>query len=268
MTNRLPAFFLSHGGGPWPYLDGPFRRMFEKLEQSLKSIRRDLGDAPRAALVISGHWIEDGFALSSGAAPGMVYDYSGFPPHTYQIRYRAPGHPALAARVQALLAKGDIPARLDPQRGYDHGTFSMMKPLYPDEDLPIVQLSIDRRYDPALHLQLGRMLAPLRDEGVLIIGSGLTYHNLSGIRGLSAGASSAAFDDWLQVTLVKSTAEDRVSRLLRWETAPMARAAHPEEDHLIPLMAVVGTAETDPGQAVYHQSDLFGHVTASSFRFG
>jgi aromatic ring-opening dioxygenase catalytic subunit (LigB family) len=268
MTSRLPAFFLSHGGGPWPYLDGPFRRMFAQLEQSLKDIRRALGDAPKAALVISGHWIEDGFALSSAAEPGMVYDYSGFPPHTYQIRYKAPGSPELAARVRALLEAGGIPARLDPARGYDHGTFSMMQPLYPGEDLPIVQMSVDRRYDPALHLRLGALLAPLRDEGVLIIGSGLSYHNLMGTRDPSGGPASAAFDAWLQETLVTGPANDRARQLMNWEAAPMARAAHPQEDHLIPLMAVVGAAEGDPGRAVYHQKDLFGHVTASSFRFG
>lgn len=268
MTNRLPTLFLSHGGGPWPYLDGPFRRMFDKLEQSLKNIRRGLSDAPRAALVISGHWIEDGFALSSGAAPAMIYDYSGFPPHAYQIRYRAPGSPVLAARAQALLAAGGIPARLDPHRGYDHGTFSMMQPLYPEETLPVVQLSIDRSYDPALHLRVGRLLAPLRDEGVLIIGSGLTYHNLRGIRDPSAGPASAAFDAWLQETLVNAPSIERASRLIAWENAPMAREAHPEEDHLIPLMAVVGAAEAEPGRTVYHQHDLFGHVTTSSFRFG
>jgi aromatic ring-opening dioxygenase catalytic subunit (LigB family) len=268
MTSRLPAFFLSHGGGPWPYLDGPFRRMFAQLEQSLKDIRRALGDGPKAALVISGHWIEDGFALSSGAAPGMVYDYAGFPPHTYQIRYKAPGSPELATRVRDLLEAGGIPAWLDHARGYDHGTFSMMQPLYPDEDLPIVQLSVDRRYDPALHLRLGALLAPLRDEGVLIIGSGLSYHNLMGTRDPSGGPASAAFDAWLQETLVSGPAEDRAKRLMGWETAPMARAAHPEEDHLIPLMAVVGAAAGDAGRAVYHQKDLFGHVTASSFRFG
>lgn len=242
--------------------------MFGQLEQSLKAIRRDLGDAPRAALVVSGHWIEDGFALSSGAEPGMVYDYSGFPPHTYQIRYRAPGSPALASRVQSLLQQGGIRARLDPQRGFDHGTFSMMQPLYPEETLPIVQLSVDRSYDPALHLQLGALLGPLRDEGVLIIGSGLTYHNMSGIRDPKGGPVSAAFDEWLHETLVKTTPESRVHRLLEWEEAPMARAAHPEEDHLIPLMAVVGAAGKDRAQAVYHQTDLFGHITASSFRFG
>jgi aromatic ring-opening dioxygenase catalytic subunit (LigB family) len=268
MNARLPTYFISHGGGPWPYLDGPFRRMFDRLEQSLVDIRRELGDGPRAVLVISGHWEEEGFAISSGERPGMVYDYSGFPPHTYQIRYEAPGSPELARRVQALLEGGGIPARLDPERGYDHGTFSIMKPLYPEEDIPLVQLSIDRGYDPETHLELGRLLAPLRDEGVLIIGSGLSYHNLREARGTEGVEPSRQFDAWLQETLVAASPAERTPRLIAWERAPLARAAHPEEDHLIPLMAVVGAAENEPGALVYHQKDLFGGITASSFRFG
>ena len=194
MNTRLPTYFISHGGGPWPYLDGAFRRAFDQLEQSLHDIRRELGDAPRAVLVISGHWEENGFAISSGEQPGMVYDYHGFPEHTYHIRYGAPGSPELARRVQELLHVGGIPARLDPERGYDHGTFSIMKPLYPGEDIPVVQLSIDRSYDPELHLQLGRLLAPLRDEGVLIIGSGLSYHNLREARSSAGVEPSRVFD--------------------------------------------------------------------------
>jgi aromatic ring-opening dioxygenase catalytic subunit (LigB family) len=268
VTTRLPTYFISHGGGPWPYLDGPFRRMFDQLEQSLHNIRRELRDTPRAVLVISGHWEERGFAISSGERPGMVYDYSGFPEHTYHIRYSAPGSPKLARRVQELLQAGGVPARLDPERGYDHGTFSVMKPLYPEESIPLVQLSIDRSYDPELHLQLGRLLAPLRDEGVLIIGSGLSYHNMSGMRGSEGVEPSRAFDGWLQDVLVKGALSERSASLIDWESAPLARAAHPREDHLIPLMAVVGAAENEPGAVVYHQQNLFGGITASSFRFG
>ncbi|HWH21709.1 MAG TPA: class III extradiol ring-cleavage dioxygenase [Allosphingosinicella sp.] len=268
MTTRLPTYFISHGGGPWPYLDGPFRRMFDRLEQSLVDIRRELGDAPRAVLVISGHWEEKGFAISSSPQPGMEYDYSGFPPHTYQIKYKAPGSPELAARVQELLADGGIEARLDPQRGFDHGTFSIMKPLYPGEDIPLVQLSIDVGYDPQLHLQLGRLLAPLRDEGVLIIGSGLSYHNMQDMRGTQGFEPSRIFDAWLQETLVRSAPEERTPRLIQWEQAPQARGAHPQEDHLIPLMVAVGAAEQEPAALVYHQKDFSGGITASSFRFG
>jgi len=132
------------------------------------------------------------------------YDYYGFPEHTYHVRYGAPGSPALAARVQDLLRAGGLPATSDPDRGFDHGTFSIMKPLYPDEDLPIVQLSLDASLDPALHLQVGRLLAPLREEGVLIIGSGSSFHNLR-MRDARAIAPSKQFDDWLQHTLVGSS---------------------------------------------------------------
>ena len=268
MTTRLPTYFISHGGGPWPYLDGSFRRAFDQLEQSLVDIRRELGDAPRAVLVISGHWEEKGFAISSAEQPGMEYDYSGFPPHTYQIKYKAPGSPELATRVQQLLAGGGISARLDPARGYDHGTFSIMKPLYPEENIPLVQLSINRSYDPEVHLNLGRLLAPLRDEGVLIIGSGLTYHNMQDMRGTQGFEPSRVFDAWLQETLVASAPQERTPRLIHWEKAPQARGAHPREDHLIPLMAAVGAAEQEVGAVVYHQKDFFGGITASSFRFG
>ena len=267
MSTILPTYFISHGGGPWPYLDGPFRRMFDRLEQSLFDIRRELGDAPRAVLAISGHWEEHGFAISSAEQPGMEYDYSGFPPHTYQIKYKAPGSPELAAGVQRLLREGGIGARLDRERGFDHGVFSIMKPLYPGEDIPLVQLSIDRSYDPELHLKLGRLLAPLRDEGVLIIGSGLSYHNLREMRGNEGAEPSRQFDAWLQETLAAAPAE-RTKRLIQWEQAPMARAAHPQEDHLIPLMAAVGAAEEEPVALVYHQKDFGGGITASSFRFG
>jgi aromatic ring-opening dioxygenase catalytic subunit (LigB family) len=166
------------------------------------------------------------------------------------------------------LQVGGIPARLDQERGYDHGTFSIMKPLYPGEDIPVVQLSIDRSYDPELHLQLGRLLAPLRDEGVLIIGSGLSYHNLREARSSAGVEPSRVFDAWLHETLVAAPPGERTPRLINWEQAPLARAAHPEEDHLIPLMAVVGAAENETGAVVYHQKDLFGGITASSFRFG
>jgi aromatic ring-opening dioxygenase catalytic subunit (LigB family) len=142
-----------------------------------------------------------------------------------------------------------------------------MKPLYPGEDIPLVQLSIDRSYDPELHLKLGRLLAPLRDEGVLIIGSGLSYHNLREMRGNEGPEPSRQFDAWLQETLAAAPAE-RTERLIRWEQAPMARAAHPQEDHLIPLMAAVGAAEEEPAALVYHQKDFGGGITASSFRFG
>jgi aromatic ring-opening dioxygenase catalytic subunit (LigB family) len=248
-------------------MEGDFRRNFDRLEQSLVEMRQGLENRVKAVLVISGHWEESGFAISSGERPGMVYDYFGFPDYLYQISYPAPGSPELARRVQQLLADGGVDARLAPSRGFDHGTFSMMKPLYPEADVPVVQLSLDRSLDPSLHLEVGRLLKPLRDEGVLIIGSGLSYHNLREMRDQSGVVPSRKFDAWLQEAL-KSPPKQRTEKLIHWDEAPLARAAHPREDHLIPLMAAVGAAEDEPAETIYHQSDLMGGITASSFRFG
>jgi len=265
---RLPTYFISHGGGPWPYMTGEFRDNLAQLEQSLLDMRAELGDAPKAILMVSGHWEERGFAISSGANPEMVYDYYGFPEYLYHIKYGAPGSPQVAQRVQELLRARGLEARLDPTRGFDHGTFSIMKPLYPDEDMPVVQLSLDAGLDPELHLAVGRALAPLRDEGVLIVGSGLSFHNLRLFRSTRGYEPSREFDAWLQQTLVHSPPDERTRRLIDWSKAPSARIAHPREDHLIPLMVAVGAAEDASGATTYHQTDLAGGLTASSFRFG
>ena len=266
--SNLPTYFISHGGGPWPYMTGEFRSNFDKLEQSLIDMRAELRDAPKAILMISGHWEEQGLAISSGAQPGMVYDYYGFPEYLYHVKYGAPGSPELAQRVQDLLRAGNIKARLDPTRGFDHGTFSIMKPLYPSQDIPLVQLSLDAGLDPAFHVEVGHALAPLRDEGVLIVGSGLSFHHLRLMWSTDGYEPSRRFDTWLQQTLVHASADERVERLIGWELAPFARAAHPREDHLIPLMVAVGAASDEPGAVTYHQGDFLGGIAASSFRFG
>jgi aromatic ring-opening dioxygenase catalytic subunit (LigB family) len=264
---RLPAYFLSHGGGPWPYMDGEFRRQFDRLEASIKDIPRQLGVKPRAVLVISGHWEAESFAVSAHPQPPMIYDYDGFPENTYQVHYRAPGSPQLAERVQAMLRGGGMPAQLDGARGFDHGTFSVLEPLFPAADIPVVQLSLHANMDPATHVKAGRLLAPLRDEGVLIIGSGMTYHNLPRLdrRGQKP---SEQFDAWLLEALVKAPTAERIDRLLHWTQAPAARFVHPREEHLLPLMVAVGAAEDEPATCVYHQRDLFGSITCSSYRFG
>jgi len=249
-------------------MTGDFRRMFDRLEQSLVNMRTELGEKPKAILVVSGHWEANGFAVSSSARPGMVYDYYGFPEDLYHITYNAPGSPELANRTRALLQAQGIEAGLDSTRGFDHGTFSILKPLYPDEQIPVVQLSLHDSYNPALHLKAGRALAHLRDEGVLIVGSGLSYHNLSAMRGTSGYEPSRRFDSWLQETLVHSTGDERSERLIQWELAPAARLAHPREDHLLPLMVVVGAAEGELGATSFHQKDFGGGLTVSSFRFG
>jgi aromatic ring-opening dioxygenase catalytic subunit (LigB family) len=265
-VSTLPTYFISHGGGPWPWLDGGFRRQFDRLEESLRGISASVGGKPRAILVISGHWEEPRFTVMSAERPGMVYDYSGFPEHTYSIQYAAPGAPALAGRVRALLEAAGIAAALDARQGFDHGTYAPLAVMYPDADVPVVQLSLKSGYSPEEHLAVGRALRPLRDEGVLIVASGLSYHNLRRF-GAEAREPSEAFDAWLDAALMAPAAE-RSQRLSRWEAAPAARIAHPQEDHFIPMMVAVGAAEDEPAQRVYHERGFMGGVTASSYRFG
>ncbi len=264
---RLPTYFISHGGGPWPWLTAEMPGVYDRLADSLRAMPRELGATPRAVLAVSGHWEEDAFAVMSGAEPPMVYDYSGFPAHTYRIKYPAPGSPEVAARVRELLARAGIGTREDETRGFDHGVFAPLRVIYPEADVPVLQLSIRRGYDPEEHLAAGRALAPLRDEGVLILGSGLSYHNLRQF-GPGARGASKEFDEWLTDAVCASAGEGRNQKLRRWAEAPSARAAHPREDHLIPLMLAAGAAEDERGERVYHEDSFFGGITVSSFRFG
>ena len=173
----LPTYFISHGGGPWPWMD-EMRAPMAGLTRSLQSIAAELGRPPAAVLMVSAHWEAAAFTLMNGARPPMLYDYFGFPPHTYTIRYPAPGAPVLAERVHRLIEAAGLPAGLDAERGFDHGAFVPLAVMYPQADVPVLQLSLRAGLDPAEHLALGRALAPLRGEQVLILGSGLSYHNL------------------------------------------------------------------------------------------
>jgi aromatic ring-opening dioxygenase catalytic subunit (LigB family) len=264
---NLPAYFISHGGGPWPWLRSEMPGVYDRLEASLRELAREVGAKPRAVLAVSGHWEERDFTLMTTPRPPMVYDYSGFPAHTYRIEYPAPGSPEVARRALELLQNAGIPAGVDDRRGFDHGVFAPLAVVYPQADVPVLQLSIRRDYDPAAHLAASRALSPLREEGVLILGSGLTYHNLRQF-GPEAKAVSREFDEWLGDAVCNHEGEERARRLRGWAGAPSARAAHPREDHLIPLMVAAGAALGEPCARVYHEEDFFGGITVSSFRFG
>lgn len=264
--DRLPTYFISHGGGPWPWLDGEHRRMHDTLDASLKDMPRQLGVEPKAVLAVSGHWEESEFTVMSTPHPSMLYDYRGFPEHTFHVQYPAPGAPALAGRIQELLVAAGFPVRLEAERGFDHGTFVPLYAMYPDARIPVLQLSLKKGYDPEEHFEIGRALAPLRREGVLILGSGLSYHNLKEL-GIGGKVPSREFDTWLGETM-SAAPSVRKNRLMAWATAPSARLAHPREDHLIPLMVAAGAAESEAAEIVYHDDFMGGNVTVSSFRFG
>jgi aromatic ring-opening dioxygenase catalytic subunit (LigB family) len=261
----MPTYFISHGGGPWPWIPN-MRQSLRSLEVSLAHMSKELPDPPKAILMISGHWEEDSFAVMTAPKPGMVYDYGGFPPETYHIVYPAPGAPAIAQRAADLIQAAGLPVSLDATRGFDHGTFAPAYVMYPKADVPIFQVSMQHGYSPEAHFALGRALSPLRDEGVVIVGSGLSYHNLR-LFGPGAKVPSKAFDDWLADAMAKPKAA-RTAALLDWEKAPYARTCHAREDHLVPLFSAVGAAEDDTATMVYHDENVFGGVTASSYRLG
>jgi aromatic ring-opening dioxygenase catalytic subunit (LigB family) len=266
--DRMPVVFVPHGGGPWPFVDmgGMLsKRDDESLRSYLVGLPEQLPSRPKALLVISAHWEAPVATVMTSKAPPMFYDYGGFPPEAYQIQWSAPGDPTLAARVQELLRDAGIPVSADDRRGFDHGTFIPFKLSWPAADIPTVQLSLKSSYDPAEHIAMGRALAPLRDEGVLILGSGMSFHSFRSWRTGTSLKDSVAFDAWLQKA---ATAEPelRTKLLLDWESAPGARLAHPEEDHLLPLFVVAGAAGADIGRITY--SDEFFRSRLSAFHFG
>ena len=262
-----PTYFINHGGGPCFFLEpGPMRDTWRDLETYLRGFADTLDERPRAILIVSGHWEEARPTVNAGAAPPLLFDCSGFPAHTYQLTWPAPGAPDLAARVRDLLGEAGIDSGANGARGWDHGVFVPMKVMFPDADIPTVQLSLQRGLDPATHLAIGRALMPLREEGVLIVGSGQTYHNM---RGFFAGDGRAdpaaeAFDTWLRDAMIEGATRER--SLIEWERAPGAREAQPHEDHLLPLMVAAGAATGGPGRVAFHSHALGKPI--SGFRFG
>jgi aromatic ring-opening dioxygenase catalytic subunit (LigB family) len=262
---KMPVAFIPHGGGPWPFVDVGFPKAeVDGLAEYLRSVRQVPPEPPRALLIVSGHWEEARPTVMTSSRPPILYDYYGFPPESYTITWPAPGAPWLAARVRELLSERGIASSEDPNRGYDHGTFIPLKLTYPDAEIPTLQLSLVEGLDPEEHLALGRALAPLRDEGVFIIGSGMTFHNLRAFRDPRAVPVAEAFDAWLRDTMSLG-ADDRSRRLADWEHAPGARAAHPREEHLIPLMVATGAAGADRSHAAYNGT--FAGLRLSAFHF-
>jgi aromatic ring-opening dioxygenase catalytic subunit (LigB family) len=265
---RQPSIFISHGGGPcfWMEFGPPFGpRAFDRLRDYLSGMIASLPERPKAILVISGHWEEDRPTVSINPKPGMLFDYYGFPPHTYQLSYPAPGDPALASRVRDLLQTAGIACDTDDKRGFDHGVFVPQLIIDPDAKIPVVMLSMQHDLDPARHIEIGQALEPLRDEGVLILGSGLSFHNLRTFFS-GDGRASHLFDAWLNESVDGADAATRNARLTRWAEAPAARACHPREDHLIPLMVASGAGGADIGRRSFQ--DEVGGQAVSCFQFG
>ena len=266
--HRQPTLFIPHGAGPCFFMDWNPKDAWDATAAWLRSIPASLPARPKAILLISGHWLAQQATLGATERPELIFDYHGFPPHTYELQYAAPGAPEVAARVQQLLSAAGLAVAQDGARGWDHGVFIPLKVAFPDAEVPLLQLSLLQSLDAAAHIELGRALAPLRDEGVLIVGSGMSYHNMRGYGDARSTPVAAAFDHWLGET-VALPAPERNARLAAWDTAagPAGRLSHPPraEEHLLPLHVVAGAAGEGRGAKVF--TDRVMAVDISAFRF-
>lgn len=253
--HQAQIVYFSHGGGPLPILgDASHKAMVNFMRQLPARLRK-----PDAILVISAHWEENTATLLGAHTPPMFYDYYGFPDEAYDITYPAPGSPELANRIAGLLLKNNISARLDLQRGFDHGLFIPLKLMYPQADIPSLQLSLLRGLNPAAHIALGKALRELMSENILVIGSGFSFHNMSAFfnRGLNTpDPANDAFQNWLiEVCTGPISQSEREQLLIEWEKAPSARYCHPREEHLLPLHVCIGMANK-PASTIFDDAIL------------
>lgn len=242
--------YFSHGGGPLPLLGDPgHQAMIEFMSRLPEQLPR-----PGAILVISAHWEEPVPTLLGAANPPMFYDYFGFPDAAYEINYPAPGHPALANHIAKTLENAGISSRINTKRGFDHGLFIPLSMMYPQADIPALQLSLRQGLSPEFHISLGKALRDLREENLLVIGSGFSFHNMSSFFHHDpdmVNPRNNAFQDWLIETITADIdQEERESRLAAWEQAPHAQFCHPREEHLLPLHVCAGLANKK-GQVIF-----------------
>ncbi len=246
MKHKTRILFLSHGGGPLPLLGDPgHKELVPCLQEIAASIAR-----PSAVLVMSAHWEENVPTITSGATPSLIYDYYGFPQESYSIKYPCTGEPVLAGQVFNLLENAGIAARLDEHRGFDHGLFVPLKIMYPDADIPCVQLSLVNSLDPGAHLNIGQALQTLDYGNLLVIGSGFSFHNMRAFFAPETSESkmmNEGFEEWLLETCSRSdlNEDQRAQRFAQWEKAPWARFCHPRQEHLLPLHVCYGMAQTN-----------------------
>ena len=264
---KMPTWFIPHGGGPCFFMEWNPVDAWDRMAQFLKEAAHTLPQAPKAIILVSAHWLAPEVSVTSGAQPELIYDYYGFPAHTYELTYPAPGEPSLAERIVQSLQAAGIPSRQDPKRGFDHGVFIPLKLIFPKANIPVVQLSLNDSLDAQQHLQVGQALETFRDQGVLIIGSGMSFHNMRAYGNPQYAPVSDIFDAWL-TKAVESSPQERSHLLSNWQNAPHARDCHPPraEEHLLPLMTVAGAAGQDLGRKVF--SDRVMQTTLSAYTFG
>lgn len=243
MPSKHRILYISHGGGPLPVLgDAGHKEMVANLRHLASTMPK-----PSAILLVSAHWEEPRPTVTIGSHPPLYYDYYGFPQESYELAYPAPGDDALAEKVHDALEKSGLDCGFDPGRGFDHALFIPLMLMYPEADVPCVELSLIQGLTPAAHIALGEALAGVEHQDLLIIGSGFSFHNMNAFFTPDTEETQArnnAFDAWLTETCCDPTLPEieRRERLLGWEAAPYARYCHPREEHLLPLLVCYGTA--------------------------
>ena len=254
---RLPVLFVSHGAPTLPLEDIPARQFLVDLGAALPR--------PRAILAVSAHWLTDRPAVSAATRPETVHDFYGFPAELYELRYPAFGDPALAGRAKDLLSGAGLDATVDARRGLDHGAWVPLMLMYPEADVPVIQLSLQPRLGTRHHLRLGAALAPLRDEGVLILASGGATHNLREFRGSRAEDPLAdyagRFAGWISDAVERG---DREALANYRAIAPDAARNHPSEEHLLPLHVAAGAGAR--GERIHHSAS-YGILAMDAYRF-
>jgi len=263
---RFPTVFVNHGGGPMPLLG-----LQPGLVKHMKEVRSKWlpDEPPNSIVVLSAHWESDPVRITASPKPSMLYDYYNFPPETYEYQYPAPGSPSLAAKIKNLLTARGVDSELDQERGFDHGVFIPLMLMYPEADIPVVCVSLHKSLSADTNIQIGQALEPLRDEGVLILGSGYTFHNLPAFFNPTPESLKASmeFNQWLKETIMEG-GETTVEKLKEWDTAPGARIAHPREEHLLPLlMTVAAGGSTATPKLIYNVEASKGEHAVSSYLF-
>lgn len=261
MNGRI--LYIPHGGGPLPLMGEPSHAA---MVDYLRTAEHDLG-RPKAIVVVSAHWECPQPTITSSPAPGLYFDYYGFPPETYELEYPAPGAPELAEDLAGLLESGGFSPVLDDSRDFDHGMFVPLMMMYPDASIPVVQLSLLDDLDPARHIEMGAAIASIVGDDVLILGSGLSFHNMNafgpGVATADEDPDNEAFDAWLDTTCTDQSIDEptRRDRLVAWDQAPAARYNHPREEHLLPLHVCYGAAGR-AGTRTFDDMALKKHVGA------
>jgi aromatic ring-opening dioxygenase catalytic subunit (LigB family) len=262
VNSNANILYIPHGGGPLPLLNEPGHAA---LNQFLCGFPATI-TKPDAIVVISAHWEESVIAITAAESPPLLFDYYGFPAETYEYQYPAPGYPGLAARVQGLLQDAGIDSRLDHQRGFDHGMFVPLMMMYPEADIPCIQISLAASLDAAEHVCIGQALSTLKDENLLILGSGFSFHNMQALMSKNDGSvdqRNQDFETWLAQTCSDQglSEKQREARLVGWESAPHARYCHPREEHLLPLQVCYGVGQS-AARTVF-QDKVAGFITSA-----